>query len=239
MPSNDGSNKIQVPKKIGLPPLHTRAQKAAAEARQSTEDPTMLPNRIGLMLDCSGSMLGEKIQLLQQAYDSFTLGCDMSTTAIAVVSFPCPKDSDVGSSRASGVSDLPLTNDKNILVLHGINFRAGGGTPMAHAMDRMLRNPITRGIIVSDGEADSSSAALDECENYEESETPIDTVHIGESFGGEELLQEIARRTGGIYIKFTDVESFAKSFEFLTPAKRSLLLNGSINALDIGATEIR
>lgn len=234
--------------KIGLPGLHARVKAAEQtqkkDATQAGIEAATMPNRIGLMLDCSGSMSGEKIALLQKAYDGFTTACDMSTTALAVACFPGGDaesgDSNFRGNHGSQIKDLPLTNNQSIIMLHGMGFKADGGTPMMQAMERMIKQPITRGIIISDGQANDPDGALG-CaeEKYSPSETPIDCVHVGASHAGEELLKRIAKATGGIYIKFTDVAAFAKAFDFLTPARRSLLLSGAVNALGMGATEIK
>lgn len=98
--------------------------------------------------------------------------------------------------------------------------------------------PLTRGIIISDGEADVPNAALDYARKYAASETVVDTVHIGNSTGGEKLLQEIASITGGIYIKFSDVAAFSKAFEYLTPERRATLMLPGAAAL-LGAKELK
>ena len=220
-------------KKPGLSGLHNRLNQAAAKEATFAADAAAMPNRIGLMLDTSSSMsVGEtpdkeRIDLLNDAVDSFTAQCDWSTTAVAMTTFP----------RKSEL-ELPLTNVMGLIITRARCY-AAGGTPLLPAMQDTIKQPITRAIIISDGEAMDPSSCLAEAQKYAEAKTPIDCVHIGDAQGGEELLAQIAKITGGIYIKFTNVESFAKMFSYLTPAKRSLMLSGAVNALDIGASEVR
>lgn len=219
-------------KKIGLPGLHNRARQA--EARTAAKpSPAQMPNRIGLMVDCSGSMgvvdviAGDskpKVELMQMAYDAFVGAVNFDDTALACTHFP--------SSR----KDLALTNIYALAYIHSASFSASGGTPMAEAMDKTLEYPISRAIIISDGEA---YGCIREAERYKAAEIPIDCVHIGSSGQGEELLSNIARITGGIYLKFTSTEAFVKAFEYLTPAKRHLMLNGSVTARELGATTLQ
>jgi hypothetical protein len=74
---------------------------------------------------------------------------------------------------------------------------------------------------------------------FKEAGVPIDCVHIGSSTGGESTLKEIAERTGGVFMKFTDVGNFAKNFKYLTPGYYGQLTSGAISAAALGATEIK
>ena len=233
-------------KKPGIPGLHNRVNVAAQAAAQPGVDPTTLPNRIGLMLDCSGSMGNAtdynhgtpKIELLRSAFDSFVAGCDLSNTAVAVECFP-PYDEYDGDSRKNERCSLALTTKHIYLSTFSLFFEPRGCTPMAQAMQRMIeRQPITRGILISDGEADSPHGAREQAAIYKEASIPVDCIHIGTDVGGEELLRDIATRTGGIYMKFTDVAAFARSFHFLTPGGRGLLLSGQVGATQLGATSV-
>ena len=113
--------------------------------------------------------------------------------------------------------------------------------------------PMTRGIIVSDGEAtdwrdrdyeDDDTPHDPQAKNdilalYKKAAIPIDCVHIGDSSSGEELLRRIAKETGGLYIKFSDVNAFSKGFSYLTPGYRAMLTDGSVSASELGANEVR
>lgn len=238
---------IDKPRKIGLPKFHQKLQQA--ETQQATIDAqaTMMENRIALMLDTSGSMAmtdnsasgsnynrfhqkldKSKIELLREAMQSFVSQCNFGDTSLALETFPFEEEFRLG-----------LTSFEPILTTTVMSLQAGGGTPLSQAMSYVLGSySLTRGIIVSDGDADNGPSALDIAGQYAEAGVPLDCVHIGTSSGGEQLLKDIAERTGGIFIKFDNVNNFAKNFSYLTPAKRSqLFLSGAAGLL--GAKEIK
>lgn len=228
---NDQNNKLSIPRKIGIPALHQRLRAPEVTA----DDPASRVNRIALMLDASGSMHGEgsatksKIECLRDAMQSFITSCNMKDTALAIESF-----GDQHRSR------LALTCFAPILMTTAMSIDACGSTPLHEAMDFVLMTySVTRGVIVSDGNADSPSLALDCAGRFAEAGIPVDCVHIGSSPCGEDLLKQIAERTNGKFIKFTDVAAFASNFKYLTPAYYGQLTSGAIGAAELGAKEIK
>jgi uncharacterized protein YegL len=224
-------------RKIGsMSPLHQRLSSAKAQGAPE-EQALTFPNRLVLMLDVSGSMnnyVGEakrKIDHLKGAIEGFLNQCNWEDTAIAIETFP---ESQHG---------FPVLSNQQFLHWNNVtSLRAGGGTPMSEAMSTSLgRYSITRGILVSDGIANRPDACIEQAKAYKEASIPIDTVHIGNESMGEELLQQIAEITGGMYIKFTDVSNFSKAFSFLSPAKRAtlMLMDKSAVAAMLGATEVK
>jgi Mg-chelatase subunit ChlD len=212
-------------------------QSRVNNAKASQPDAASMPHRLCLMLDRSSSMHGDKIQLLKDAIDNFCNRCDFQNTSIAVETFPASLE-------------LGLTNVSFMITSSVASLNAQGNTPMKSCVQRCLEKiPMTRGIIVSDGEATDWRLHLDDEEGawpqddvlnlYKKASIPIDTVHIGDSTSGEELLRRIAKETGGIYLKFTDVSAFANAFGFLTPSYRAQLTDGSMSANDLGAKEVR
>ena len=211
---------------VSLPALHSRLRnpKVAAE-----NDPNTKANRIALLLDVSGSMAGSKEQSLRDAVASFVTNCNMGDTALALEPF-----GDGGQNR------LALTCFQPILLTTVMSLRATGGTPMADAMQYALSNySMTRAVLVSDGQPDSEAAAYACADHYKEAGVPCDCVHIGNDTGGEACLRRIAETTGGTFIKFTDIASFARSFKYLTPAFYAQLTSGNIDAAALGAKELK
>ena len=211
---------------IKLPGLHARltSPKVTVEL-----DPATKANRIALMLDASGSMSGDKNRSLQDACASFVTACNFGDTALAVETF-----------GAEPEIRLALTCQQPLLAMTVMTIPAHGGTPMSQAMDYVLNTySITRGVIVSDGEPDSPTAAYSVAEGYKAAEIPVDCVHIGNSASGEACLRRIAEMTGGLYIKFTDIASFAKNFKMLTPAFYAQLTSGTVGAAMLGAKEVK
>lgn len=206
--------------------LHQRMQSSVNKKAERDVLVSQLPNRIGLMLDISGSMGGEKIEMCRLAGSSFAEQCDPNETAVAVNTFE-------PSVRIS------LTTQFNYISSEVQSLTTRGGTPMAEAMMDMLSNePITRGVIVSDGEPDCHGSEVTQiAQDYKDAGIPIDCVHIGDSESGEGILRNIAKITGGIYIKFTNVQNFAKNFKYLTPRYRALLAEPGAAKL-LGASEV-
>lgn len=222
----------------GITGIHQRVRAASLERR--VNDGATKLNRIGLMLDCSGSMgsyIGgyqskntqTKTDLLREAIESFLDACNFNDTACAMHCFP-----------AQDGPTITLTDDKAQLVLACTDLQAGGGTPLENCMRLTLEcESISRGVIVSDGAADDPEACARTAQTYREALIPIDTVHIGDEEHGELLLKEIANITGGLFIKFKDITQFSKAFKFLTPAFRGMLTSGSVGASELGADEVK
>jgi Mg-chelatase subunit ChlD len=220
-------------------------QQKVESAKQQADkiDPSTMPNRLVMMLDCSGSMAWGvdtnqgnrvKIELLKEAVNNFIARCNLSDTSIAIKSFPPG-------------TELRLTTNTSNLHNAVLTLHAEGNTPMKACVSAVPEDyPLTRGIIVSDGAArdwsvqgESEEHGPDELlKTFQEMKVPIDTVHIGDEREGENLLKWIAKHTGGIYIKFTDVGAFAQAFAYLTPGSRALLTEGRVNATSLGAKEI-
>ncbi len=206
----------------------------AANTVDKLNDPLTATNRIAIMADISGSMSDyaegtkRKIDLLKTALKSFLNQINFDTTSVAIYTFPLRSgydwdDTDVDSGNSQGIK-FKLSHNSPMLNLAVDGLQAAGGTPMHETMKKVINElPLTRGIIISDGEADRTDAALDEARKFALSETIIDTIHIGSSNSGEKLLQEIAKITGGLYLKFDNVTNFAKSFSYLTPENRAKL----------------
>lgn len=211
---------------ITLPGLHNRLRNPKAVI---ATDPLTRPNRLALMVDISGSMWGDKIESLKTAVTGFINACDFSNTALALEPF--------GDKAAT--NRVSLTTQQLMLMTTVQMLEATGGTPMAEAMDYSINTySITRGVIVSDGRPDSENSVYNLANNYKSAEIPIDTVHIGDSTEGEEVLKRIAEITHGQYLKFTDIQAFSKSFKYLTPGYYAMLTSGAVSAEQLGATKI-
>lgn len=222
----------------------TPFQQRVNQAKTSQPDAASLSNRLCLMLDRSSSMSGGSLSLLKEAIDNFVSRCDFTNTSIAVETFP--------ASLELGLCNVGVMITSSVASIH-----ASGNTPMRRCVESCLdKVPMTRGIIVSDGEATDWRQEYDEddgdgpehmkksatdslLDKYKKAAISIDCVHIGGSSSGEELLRRIAKETGGIYLKFTDVSAFSKGFSYLTPGYRAQLTDGSVSAEQLGANEVR
>ena len=238
--SDSTNDKLAQRRSLGLPKLHQKMQQAKSQIDKN--DPSTLPNRIALMLDCSGSMAGDKIQSLRDACTSYVQQCDFRDTALAIEAFPSGFSDwdEIDQRRANATTRIALTSVQPFLMTTVMSLNASGGTPLTEAMIYVLNTySITRGIIVSDGDANNPYSAIESAKDYREAGIPVDCVHIGSSSQGEDTLQQIAELTGGKFIKFTDIASFGRSFKYLTPALYGSLTDGSASANLLGAKEIK
>lgn len=222
---------ISKPNKVKIAGFAGRAASVKAQSEITSAEPRSVPNRIGLILDNSGSMSAQegtksRIQWLRETAQGFVNSVNFEDTTVAM--YP------IDDSQANPVS---LTSQPALLQLAAMRLDATGGTPMGHAMQQLLKGEaITRGVLVSDGESGdhTEQAILD----YMEASIPMDCVHIGNGRGGEDTLKQIAERTGGTYIKFKDVSQFAKAMKYLTPTYRAMLNAPGAGAL-LGSDEIK
>lgn len=215
-PENSGQNITQTGTgfKVGIPKFQQKVNQA--KAAQAASDPSTMKHRIGLMLDCSGSMNElegfpkTKIAYLREAGESFVQFCNFSETSVAIETFPKKVN-------------RPLNSMQGALLVEVSSLTADGGTPMGEAMQAMLEiNPINRGVLISDGHPTDYNWE-EQARNFASAEIQIDCVHIGKTDRGKDTLQKIAEITGGMYFKFEDIENFTKSFKFLAPAFRAML----------------
>src|SRR3990167_3275228 len=217
--SNEVDNLRQ--KQIKLPGISNSVHAYQEKVKNADANADTLPNRIALILDCSGSMCGEPIKLLHQAIETYANACDFSNTSVALRPFPTG-----GSPLCTDQENKnrPLSCNRLLIITSGSLLEAAGSTPMGEALESAISElSLTRAVLVSDGLPDDSDHALRACDPYIELKTPIDCVHIGQGAGAE-LLQKIASKTGGIFMKFKDIHTFTQSFAYLTPSKRALLV---------------
>lgn len=222
--------KLGAIKKIGLSARREEARKAAAEIK-----PDECANRLGLIFDDSGSMMGQPIQDAHKAVEGFTAACNPFDTSIAVypMNEPCK----------------PLTIDYSLINIFVNGINATGGTPLYTTMINMISDEnITRAVIFSDGEPTDETSVHYETivgsngplvepktesrkekalKLYIDKEIPCDTVYIGSEVHVKHiaLMKEIAERTGGVFIHFTDSSVFSKQLKYLAPKFRALLMN--------------
>ncbi len=235
------SNELTKPNKITVGGLHNRLRQAEVlKEAVPTLDPRNLPNRLAVICDFSGSMgdrasgrwdtdnIKTKLQLLQEAVQDFALRSNPADTALAVESFP----------RGFRIE---LTNDTQSVYMRMLGISTLGDTPMGEGLSSALENHSpTRALLISDGEQTDGESCFVQAEKYKNREINVDCVHIGTSTHGEETLKRIASITGGMYMKFKDVQSFSQNFHYLLPAERAAIAGmlPSETARLLGADEV-
>lgn len=209
--------------------LRATQTKFQQRVSQGAIDPLTLPYRIMLAVDISGSMAGQPLSDLKKAVENFVSRCD-NQTALALRSF----------GREESEAYIALTLTHFIITSTSNSLRSGGGTPLYSCLRKILSDdPVTRVVLVSDGQPTDSDYHDEIINRYVEQKTPIDCVHIGDAIGGEDELRSIAKRTGGLYIKFTDTNALTSGLSYLTPGCRAMLTSGQVNAASLGAKELK
>lgn len=231
-----GPNKPSLVKghRIGTSKFQTAFRKRSEQEAQEP-NASLMPNRIAMMLDLSGSMSSmadknkTKLDYLREAVEGFANTVNYHDTSIAIESFP----------KSVEFSMAPTNEQLSLLLFAAKIDHTLGDTPIGKTMGYVLGGiSITRGIIVSDGQQTDGDLCFDVAKNFAEAEIPIDCVHIGNDEDGEATLKRIAEMTGGLYIKFDNVANFGKNFKYLTPAFRGYLSAGDAAQL-LGAKEVK
>lgn len=194
-------------KKIGIQGVRASAKAALAEVK-----PESVPNRYAIGFDDSGSM-GEQIRDAHKAIAGFLASCSPLETSVAI--YPYNREA------------KPLTNMFDVVNAYVSGIKATGGTPLWTILGRMLVEvPLTRGIIFSDGSPTDDET--DQIKIARDKHVPVDTVFIG--YGESLVLNDIAERTGGVYLKFDDITTFGKQLKYLSPKYVALLSNADLKA---------
>ena len=203
------------------------AKRVAEKQIEQSADFRLFPNRLGLVMDDSGSM-SCRMKDAHLAIDTFIKNCNASDTALALY----PLNAEPKS----------LTNIFAAIGIYASTIYATGGTSLYTKLQEMLeKENITRAVAFSDGSPTDNrtqyqsadcdyNSLVDSHTNtirkYVEKKVPIDTIFIGE-FGssGYMTMKRIADETGGIFLHFTDASVLAKSLKYLTPHYRALLMD--------------
>jgi len=239
MTEENALSKIIAPKKWGVGAQREQAKKLLEEL-----DPKTMPTKLAIVFDDSGSMASRnvkdtatKIDDAKSGIRNFSSQCNPRDTALAV--YPL------------NVESKPLTCNFDLLNLLVSGIEATGGTPLFTITLRVLESEdkYTRAILFSDGSPTDSSTYFyksDEEDPEEgtgediktkvirvanEKKCPLDTVYIGEKeSSGYDLMKELADKTGGIFIHFTDSASLSANLKYLAPALRGILMNAELKA---------
>jgi hypothetical protein len=248
--NKDDTKSITQPVKLGakLNKFHQQVADGAKQAvgTQPTATYADMSSTV-IFPDCSGSMadyvgdvdrggygrgskdneVHDKAYFCRQAVNTFLDNCFAGATKVGIASFP-------------ELVVVEPTHDLNTVRAASAAIEPTGSTPMHEPLDFVIDEwVITHGIVISDGSPDDRSAVLEAAKKYRAKGVKVDAVHIGQDTGGEELMKSLAETTGGIYIKFTDVATFATSFKFLTPQHRLTLTTSKNPTLLLGAAEVK
>jgi hypothetical protein len=204
---------IRLPvKKIGMAAKIANAEKAGVDL-EKVKNVNDCINRLGLIFDDSGSMSITPLQQAKDAVDTFLKNCNPADTAIAVYPLCFIK--------------RPLICNFAAVMISVLALKATGSTPLYTTLKELIdKENITRAIAFSDGgPTDDYPEIRDNCINlYITKKIPVDTIYIGSN--DNVCLKELSDKTGGIYLKFTDMASLKAGLKYLTPAFRAMLMSG-------------
>jgi hypothetical protein len=225
--------------KFGLAAKKEAAKKAAENQLATTQaskalelQPKDMANRIGIIFDDSGSMMGQAIKDAQQGVEEFLRNCEKDNTAVAV--YGMGDEDSFNSPFASGGSktSLSLTTNLPAVAIWCKGLTASWGTPTLKRLKAMFQaENVTRVIIFSDGRPDRMPDVND-WKWITGQGIAIDTVYIPVSGRADKeasyFMKQLAERTGGIYLCFERGKSnFAQAFKYLAPTLRHLLADRS------------
>lgn len=192
--------------------LMISASQKLAELRKAKQDGNhlaLIPNHIAAVIDASGSM-GDyfpdyhsretRLDCANAGFQAILSASDPAKTAYTLIAI---------DSYASVV--VPKTTSYTSMQLSAL--RPGGGTDGTGAIKLAKDSRPTRIIILTDGEFNSPSTALEIA--LRDPVIPIDTIAIGEASDG--FLQELSSKTGGIFKRATSKEDLKKHFILLEP----------------------
>jgi len=194
-------------------------------------DNPAVKDRIRIIFDDSGSMIGQTIKDAQDGCIEFMKNCEVNKAAVAV--HPMNADAIALDTNLPKLAALmPLIHDS-------------GGTPMFETLQKaQAEEPkATRYIIFTDGQPNYNDLNMKESciSKAIEFKTPIDTVLIGLKDSPEaHLMKEIADRTGGIFLVFERGKAnFKTAFKYLSPGLRlQLMADNSLKAkVEAGAVK--
>lgn len=152
-----------------------------------------VPVNVSFVLDRSGSMKGDKIERVRRAT---TLALDLldRQDIVSVVIF---------DHRTEVIIPAAPVHDRNDLKQRVNRIRDAGGTKIAPAVDRALREiekdrsgGIRRLVLLTDGQTENESECLLRAEDAGRLGVPITALGVGKDWN-EDLLIEMANRSGG------------------------------------------
>lgn len=175
------------------------------------------PERVVLLVDNSGSMtehMPASLKTRQHAAFEATLAItnasDPSVTAYALVSFE-------SSTRLVAAMDTDY-----LLLQMEAGLVSAGGTAMNLGISVALQQDGDRVILLSDGQPTCTREELwAVVETAVSLGVRIDTISIGGA--DDEIMREIARRTGGVWQKPVSAEQLIQSFMKLETRARLML----------------
>lgn len=192
------------------------------QAIANIDDPnTIHEQALIILLDCSGSMFGDKINTAWRAFVD-ELAPRVGSWSVGILRFP---GEGIGFSNVAPYDWIMSPNKTTqISTLHRPD--PSGGTPMYAVVEKGLdwiksRAKKARMILITDGHSTDKSPG-EIIELARPVGIPIDCVGIG-SDCDEIFLQQLSEATNGIFTMVYDVAQISKVLQALSPIERPML----------------
>lgn len=205
---NVGAQAFPSPNRPGFHTLHLSLQ---TNPLSETEK---LDNNLVLLADTSGSMTGEKIQLLKDAF--ITLVSQLNRNdKIAIVTY---------SDEATVLLSPTLVKNKRKIIRRINKMTSGGSTnaeagiKLAYEMAEQMFNPgfNNRVLLTSDGMANVGSVNAQELvtkiERFKAKGIFLTTVGVGQDMYNDYLLEQLANLGNGHYLYFANEGDIQNAF---------------------------
>lgn len=180
-------------------------------------DPKKAKHKIAIILDDSGSTIGEVWDKEVQATRQILNNSDYKDTSYVLYKL----NEGLVQSLTCDYTEIEKVLPKFV----------SGATFIAYALDTMCTygNPnfsLDRIILVSDGQPNDAVLIDQNIDRLIQAKIKVDTIFIYAFFPdktAQELMQRIAAKTGGVYMTFDNMDSFQNAVGYLSPAQYHLL----------------
>lgn len=232
----------------GVAPNTAKPEDAALLRAKNWIKPEDAVDRLRIIFDNSGSMLGPKLQAAKDGCVEFLRNCTPNATSVAIHllnpehygDWDYETNSRTTLTLPANIEKASLTADIVLLaseILHP-SIVATGGSPLYKVIDKALVDTpkATRLIAFSDGCPERSRDRDTILNAAKRGGIPIDTVFIASTdtsfYENKEAISEmkyIAEKTGGIFLDLSkgDIKSGLK---YLAPTKRLMLADSSFKS---------
>ncbi len=188
-----------------------------------------------LIIDVSGSMEGEKIEIAKQALLEF-LDKVNATYDIGLIAF---------SDHI--VEAIPPTSDRARIVGVIKSLRAGGGTMYSYPLETALNwlrpygimNITTMVIFATDGIPADRELYEPLLEYYKEYNIPIYTIFIGSETSGRKLLKDIAEKTNGKSYSPDSIDELVDIYRELANEANAILREANVKVKYAETTDVK
>jgi len=169
----------------------------------------LIPNHIAAVIDASGSMDDRfpdytsretRLDCANAGFQSILAASDPKKTAYTLI-------------KIDSISQVVVPKTTSYTMMQSRTVRGGGGTDGSGAIRLAKESRPTRIIMLTDGAFNHPAEALELA--ISDPVIPIDTIAIGEA--SDTFLQELSRRTGGIFKRVANKEEMKQHFIMLEP----------------------